>query len=188
VAALEDQVVGTVQTAANTLTDTVDAVKEFVTSAPETVSETVENVVSAVKERVGKTFDISSRVQNNPWSAVGISVGLGFLAAYVFTPRQKPAVASSSEASPARTSLESERALPSSSSREPGLLDDLIVLVGSKVKEMAQNAVDMAAVAINNNIRENVPRLIDGAAKLLVAENRESNGTSFDAGKRIYGR
>jgi len=82
--ALENQVLGTVQTAANTITETVDAVKSFVNTAPDAVSDTVEQVTSAVKEQVARTFDITRHVQSKPLSSVGVSVGLGFIAGYLF--------------------------------------------------------------------------------------------------------
>jgi ElaB/YqjD/DUF883 family membrane-anchored ribosome-binding protein len=188
VTALENQVVGTVQNAANTLTDTVDAVKTFVKTAPETVSDTVENVVTAVRERVGKTFDISSRVQNNPWSSMGVSVGLGFLAGYFCFPERKSSAASKPERVMPPPLPSEDRSHRTAPSPEPGLLDELFGLLGKKVKDMTVNVIDSAAVAVNKNIRESVPKLIDEATRRMVSENRESAEQSFDAGKRIYGR
>lgn len=188
VAALENQVVGTVQNAANTLTDTVDAVKSFVATAPETVNDTVEQVVTAVRERVEKTFDISSRVQNNPWSSVGVSVGLGFLAGYLLFPEQKSSGASKPERSMPPPLPTEDRSRPMAPSPEPGLLDELFGMLGKKVKEMTESVIDSAAVAVNRNIRESVPKLVDEATRKMVGENRESAEQSFDAGKRIYGR
>jgi ElaB/YqjD/DUF883 family membrane-anchored ribosome-binding protein len=188
VAALENQVVGTVQNAANTLTDTVDAVKSFVKTAPETVSDTVVNMVAAVRERVGNTFAISSRVQNNPWSSVGVSVGLGFLAGYLLLPGQKSTGASKPESRMPPPLPPEDRPRPTAPSPGPGLLDELFGMLGKKVKEMTENVIDSATVAVNKNIRESVPKLIDEAAKKMVGVNGESAEQSFDAGKRIYGR
>jgi ElaB/YqjD/DUF883 family membrane-anchored ribosome-binding protein len=175
VAALENQVVGTVQNAANTLTDTVDAVKSFVATAPDAVSETVDNMVTAVREQVGKTFDISAQVQKNPWASVGASLGFGFLAGYFLFPgRRTPA---SSKAAPAKAEYSmpphpaAEAPRQMASPREPGLLDELFGMLGKKVKEMTENVIDAASVAVNKNIREGVPKLVDGAAKHLVGEN-----------------
>jgi ElaB/YqjD/DUF883 family membrane-anchored ribosome-binding protein len=181
VAALENQVVGTVQTAANTLTDTVDAVKSFVTSAPETV----ENVASAVGERVKRTFDISSHVQSNPWTSLGVSMGLGFLTGY-FLFNERKLSSKGSEPSAAPTFIPQEPPRLASPPREPGLIDELLSLIGHKVKEMTENVIDSASVAVNKNIRENVPKLVEEATRRFIHENHE-NGQSFDAGKRIYG-
>ncbi len=185
VAALENQVLGTVQTAANTLTETVDAVKIFVETAPETVSETVENVVSTVREKVEKTFDISSHVQNHPWSSVGVSVGLGFLAGYLAFPGRKSSASSSFEADRAPSYPTAEPTRPVASPREPGLFDELLGMFGKKVKAMAETAIDSAATALHRNIQEAVPKLVNEATNRFVQASTES---SFDAGKRIYGR
>src|SRR5262245_61464826 len=92
VAALENQVVGTVQTAADTLTGTVEAVKELVTTAPGAVSETVKQAATAVSETVRKTFDITGHVRAHPWASVGVSAGLGFLTGLlIFRERQSAA-------------------------------------------------------------------------------------------------
>lgn len=188
VAALEDQVVGTVQSAANTLTDTVDAVKSFVKTAPEAVGDTVGQVVTAVRENVEKTFDISSRVQRNPWSSVGVSVGLGFLAGYLFSPEKKTSASSKPESSTPPFPPPAPSNPVASSPREPGLLDELFGMLGKKVKEMTEIAIEAAAAAANKNIQESVPKLIDEAAKHLVRENREAAEPSFDAANRIFGR
>ena len=69
VAALESQVVGSVQTAADTLTHTVDAVKSLVSGAPEAVSDSVKQATAAVGDAMRDTFDISAHVRRNPWAA-----------------------------------------------------------------------------------------------------------------------
>lgn len=188
VAALENQVVGTVQTAANTLTDTVDAVKSFVHTAPDAVSDTVEQVASAMSERVKKTFDITSRVQSNPLSSFGISVGLGFLAGLlVFRDQKSSGVSLSASNSPP---VASPPLLPHpfAGSREPGLFDDVIGMLGRKLKEMTETAIEAATVSLNSNIRQGIPKLMDEAAKRLVPENLEPTEPTFDAGRRIFGR
>jgi len=188
VAALENQVVGTVQNAANTLNDTVDAVKSFVHTAPETVSDTVEQVTTAVRERVEKTFDISSRVQSNPWSSVGVSVGLGFLAGLLVFRDQKSSVSSSSVPSSPPVSSPPLLPHPFAGSREPGVFDDVIGMLGRKVKEMTENVIDTAMGAVNKNLRDGIPKLVDEAAKRLTPQNEGAAEQRFDAADRIYGR
>jgi ElaB/YqjD/DUF883 family membrane-anchored ribosome-binding protein len=188
VAALENQVMGTVQTAANTLTDTVDAVKSFVSTAPEAVGETVDQVVSAVRERVEKTFDISSHVQSNPWSSVGVSVGLGFLAGYFQFPGKKSTGSSSRDYSEQPPPRSEESFRPPASPKEPGLFDEIIGMLGKKVKEMAETAIAAGTVALNKNIGDAVPNLIDEVTRSFLPTNRETTEQNFDAGKKIYGR
>jgi ElaB/YqjD/DUF883 family membrane-anchored ribosome-binding protein len=188
VAALENQVLGTVQNAADTLTETVDAVKTFVETAPETVSETVENVVSTVREKVEKTFDISSRVQENPWSSVGVSVGVGFLVGYLAFPGGKSSGSSRTESRTAP--FPAGEPIPSvAAPRQPGLVDEVLGMLGKKVKAMAETMIDSASSALSKNIQETVPTLLTEATKRFVGTNdHESTDPSFDAGKRIYGR
>jgi ElaB/YqjD/DUF883 family membrane-anchored ribosome-binding protein len=188
VSALENQVVGTVQNAANTLTDTVDAVKSFVNTAPETVSDTVEQVTTAVREQVERTFDITSRVQSNPWSSVGVSVGLGFLAGLLVFRGQKSSASSSSVQSSPPVSSPPLLPHPFSGSREPGVFDDVIGMLGRKVKEMTENVIDSAMGAVNKNLRDGIPKLVDEAAKRLTPQNEGAGEQRFDAADRIYGR
>jgi ElaB/YqjD/DUF883 family membrane-anchored ribosome-binding protein len=187
VAALENQVVGTVQNAANTLTDTVDAVKSFVNTAPETVSDTVEQVATAVSDRVKKTFDISSHVQSNPWTSMGMSVGLGFLAGLLVFRDQKSSAPS--RFTPGEPLIPGSTGVPyTPATRTPGLFDDLIGMLGRKVKEATENVIDAATSAVNKNVREGIPKLVDEAAKRLVPEHEGATENHFDAGERIYGR
>jgi ElaB/YqjD/DUF883 family membrane-anchored ribosome-binding protein len=71
---LEQQVVGTVQSATNAVADTVESVKEAVQETVEMAKSSVQGTVEAVKE----TFDISGHVQSHPWVMFGGSVALGY--------------------------------------------------------------------------------------------------------------
>jgi ElaB/YqjD/DUF883 family membrane-anchored ribosome-binding protein len=73
---LEQQVVGTVQSASSAVTDTVESVKEAVQQTVETARASVRETVDAVKE----TFDISEHVRNHPWVMVGGSLAVGYVA------------------------------------------------------------------------------------------------------------
>lgn len=189
VAALESQVVGTVQTAANTLTETVDAVKEFVTTAPEAVSETVEQVASAVKEQVRRTFDVSERVQSNPWACVAASVGVGFAASYLLSGARTPSFSSRAKPSPSPMGSMPLSPHPLASSREPGLFDDLFNALGrkvrEKVKEVSETAIDAAANALNRNVREQLPRFVEEAARRFTHVPSEPPDSRFDPSTRV---
>jgi len=175
VAALENQVVGTVQTAADTLTGTVEAVKELVTTAPGAVSDTVKQAASAVSETVRKTFDISGHVRAHPWTSVGVSAGLGFLTGLLIFRDWSAAKATAAPAAPAFTPPE-----PAPSSG-PGLLDEFVGMLGRKFREVAENAIDTATSAVNQNVRENVPKLVDAAAERLTPETSETGRPGFAA-------
>jgi ElaB/YqjD/DUF883 family membrane-anchored ribosome-binding protein len=88
VSALEQQVVGTIQTAASTVQETVLSVKEAMQETASTVKETVTGSVETVSEGIKKTFDISSRVRENPLAAVGAAAAAGFVTGLlVFRPK-----------------------------------------------------------------------------------------------------
>jgi hypothetical protein len=75
---LEQQVVGTVQSATCAVTDTVDSVKEAVQSTVEMAKTSVHDTVEAVKD----TFDISRQVRQHPWLMMSGSVILGYAGGY----------------------------------------------------------------------------------------------------------
>jgi hypothetical protein len=75
-----------------------------------------------------------------------------------------------------------------SSSREPGLFDDVIGMLGRKVKEMTENVIDTAMGAVNKNLRDGIPKLVDEAAKRLTPQNEGTAEQRFDASDRIFGR
>lgn len=179
VAALENQVVGTVQTAADTLTDTVGAVKSLITEAPEKMSDTVKQATAAVGETLKKTFDFSHHVQARPWTSLGTSIGLGFLTGLlVFRDRQ--AVASS---------VRAPTLIPTSAPpvpAGPGLFDDLIAMLGRKVKDVTESFIDATASSIDKNVREGVPKLIDDAVERLTPRTDDSPESRFDGADRIF--
>jgi ElaB/YqjD/DUF883 family membrane-anchored ribosome-binding protein len=76
---LENQVLGTVETASTAVTDTVEHVKE-------TVSETVTETVETVKE----AFNVRKHIENHPWAAFGGSVATGYaLGCLLTSPKQE---------------------------------------------------------------------------------------------------
>jgi ElaB/YqjD/DUF883 family membrane-anchored ribosome-binding protein len=187
VAALENHVVDTVQNAATALTDTVDAVKSFVGSAPETV----EHMADAVKKSVQSTFDISSRIRDNPWVCVGISVGIGCVASFLLSSRERAAGSTSPRQNPPAPPESSSPPRSFEKPSEPGLVDDLLSTLGrkvrDKVKAFGETAIDAAANAINSNMQDVLPKLVDEAARKLMPE-KEDKINGFDGSARIYGR
>jgi len=180
VAALESQVVGTVQTAADTLSGTVDAVKEFVTTAPSAVGDTVKQAASAVSETVKKTLDISGHVRDYPWAAVGISTGLGFLTGWLVSGGRSSFARLASE-SPAPPTFTPPGPAPSATPGGPGFFNDLIGMLGRKVREVTETLIDSATTAVNQTVRENVPKLVDVAAEHLTPD-AGATGTARMAG------
>jgi ElaB/YqjD/DUF883 family membrane-anchored ribosome-binding protein len=162
VAALENQVVGTVQTAADTLTGTVESVKSLITEAPSAVGDTVKQAAAAVGETMKKTFDISGHVREHPLTSVGISMLAGGLTGYLLGGGRSQGYADSMPplpaAGPALASGEPRRA--------PGVLDEFFSMIGHKVRQVAENLIETASEAVNRNVREGVPKLVDAAGEM----------------------
>ena len=180
VSALESQVVGTVQTAADTISGTVEAVKSLVSSAPETVSETVRQASSAISDAFKGSFDISARVRENPLPAVGIAALVGGIVGFL-TASRRPSFKSLASASPAASTA----AAPAyaAAPREPGIMDDLMGMVGAKVKELARTAFDSVSASVKSNIETSVPKLVDDAASRLTdgTNGPDTLASRFDA-------
>jgi ElaB/YqjD/DUF883 family membrane-anchored ribosome-binding protein len=79
---LENQVMGTVQSALGTVSNARENVEGTIEQVTSTVQETVETVKSTVEEtveQVKKTFDLDYQMQVRPWFLVGGSVAAGLL-------------------------------------------------------------------------------------------------------------
>jgi len=164
VAALENQVVGTVQNAADTFTGTVEAVKSFVSQAPETVSETVKQASAAVSDAFKGTFDISEHVRKNPWTAVGISALMGGVVGALTASRSGSfSSLASSGAAPAGAPAQFAAAAPS----RPGIMDEFMGMLGGKLKELAETAINSVSASVKSSIETAVPKLVDEAASTL---------------------
>lgn len=167
VSALENQVVGTVQTAADTFTGTVESVKSLITTAPGAVSDTVKQAASAMSESMKEAFDISGHVRERPLCSVGVSALLGCVAGWLMTSDSRTRAATPvSAAVPAYT----PPATPTPASSSPGVFDELFTMLGRKVRELAENVIDTTSAAVNQNVRDNVPKLVDAAAERLAPE------------------
>jgi ElaB/YqjD/DUF883 family membrane-anchored ribosome-binding protein len=178
VAALENQVVGTVQTAANTLTDTVEAVKSIVTHAPETVSDTVKQATEAVRE----ALDITGCIRRNPWAAVGTTMLAGGIVGWLTGRSSDHRMSELHVAAPAAATMPTAASPPSADTR-PGMFDDLIGMLGEKVKELARTALESVSGAVKENIQSAVPKLVGEATDRLTSPEPEESHLAgrFDA-------
>jgi len=177
VAALENQVVDTVQSAADTINDTVQAVRSFVTSAPETVSETVKRTAAAVGDAVKETFDITGHVRRYPWAAVGVSTMLGCAVGWLTARRSSlgapegyvPAMAGAATESRVSVGYEPRVEETPREPSEPGVFDELLGMVGTKVKDLARTALDTVSASLKAEIEAGVPKLMTEATSRLAA-------------------
>lgn len=161
VVALENQVVGTVQTAANTITDTVERVKSLVDTAPEAVTDTVKQTATTVSNTLKEALDFTGHVKRHPWTAMGISAGLGFLTALVLF-REK---AAATQTAPHTAAPQHPGPQPAAEQAEPGVLDDLMELVGKKVRGIVETAIDSASAAVTEQVRDGIPKLVETATE-----------------------
>lgn len=171
VSALESQVVGTVQTAADTLTGTVESVKSLITNAPGAVSDTVKQAADVVSEKMKEVFDISGHVRAHPWASVGVSTGLGFLTGLlVFRDRHPPLGYSGEVATPAYlgapTATRVSPPEPAAAPSKPGVLDEFVSMIGRKIRAVAENVINTASEAVNRNVSDGVPKLVDRATEM----------------------
>jgi len=187
VAALETQVVGTVQTAADTLSSTVGAVKEFVSTAPDAVSHTVKKAAEAVSETVKKTFDITGHVREHPLASVGVSALLGCLTGYLLSRRESLGYSDSVEPPPRPGAPTPTRFAPPpapppepAAPSGPGVFDEFLSMIGHKLREAAEAVIDTAGAAVTKNVREGVPKLVDAAAERLTPGESGGDRGRFD--------
>jgi len=160
VAALENQIVGTVQTAADTVNGTVEAVKSLVTHAPEAVSDSIKQAASTVKEVMKDAFNVSEHVERYPWASVGTAALLGCITGWLVSRPSGGTAAEVAAATPTPLA-----AAPSY--RSPGMFDKLLEMLGDRVKELAETAVNSVSASLKSTIQDKVPTLIDQAADHL---------------------
>lgn len=188
VAALETQVLGTVQNAADTLTGTVDAVKAFVENAPDTVKQSVESATASLRE----TFDISAKVRDNPWAAVGVAAAAGALVGWLTAggksapePSATPTAAVPPHPAASAYSAPSPAPAPAPArSSEPGPFDAILGMVVARLQTVAEAAIESATQAATQAVTERVPKLIDTAAEHLTPEPPRS--TAVRPNGRVY--
>jgi len=194
VSALETQVVGTVQTAADTLTGTVDAVKSFMSNAPGAVSDTVKQAATAVSDTMKEVFDISGHVRAHPWTSVGVSTGLGFLTGLLVFRDRHPPLGYSDEVAPpayigAPTATTVSPPAPAAAPSRPGVFDELFSMIGRKIREVAENVINTAGEAVNRNVSDGVPKLVDRATEMAADRLTPETGDAGTGtgGRRVYG-
>jgi len=185
VAALEEQVVGTLRstTAAvnetvhsirHAVEDTVDSVKGTVGSVTESVKETVgsmtDNVQSAVHtvtDNVKDATDITRHVRENPWLVVGGAAAVGLFAGLMFFRRSGHHSAPAPVFVPFRHSEPVSAPAVSSSPRRPGMFDDLLQMLSQEVRKVAETAINTLSESVKHSVHDGIPKMVDGAVTKL---------------------
>jgi len=170
VAALENQVVGTVQSAANSISGTVEAVKSLVAGAPEAVSDTVKQATAAMSETMKSAFDFTGHVRRHPWASVGVSALLGCITAWLLPGGRRESLGAPEGYHPAAAGAAPPPPAPPRAAdvpHAPGVFDEFMTMIGRKVKDLAETAINSLSTSVKSNIEEGVPKLIDDAATRL---------------------
>jgi len=149
VSLLENQVLGNIQSVTSGVTEAVDAVKDAVSAAPGAVSDTVKQTVEAVKESV-RSINVTGCIRDNPAASLGTSALAGFLVGFLFGGGRSRA------ASPTMP-FTGQPAAAASGFRMPGMVEELLGVVGREVKQMAEMALSSATAAMKENIRTACP-------------------------------
>jgi ElaB/YqjD/DUF883 family membrane-anchored ribosome-binding protein len=173
VVALEQQVVGTIQSATSAVQETVESVKSAVS---ETVT-TVEDSVSSVSEGVMHAFDVRHHVDQHPWLMVGGAAAAGFLTGLLVF-REKAGTGLGLFASPAfghasytptpaaapPRAFAPERDEPRREEpKRPGWLDELFDRAGQEARKLGEAALASVVASLQRNIKDGLPQLIDNA-------------------------
>lgn len=163
VAALENQVLGTIQTATDTVTDTVQAVKEAVTTAPAAVHQALRDTVDSVKESVS-SFSASECIRSNPVAALGTVATMGLLAGYFLggSRRHSPQwLAAPREAAPvAAPPISRAPAVPT-------LLSGMLGNLGDEAMKLGERMFASTVLAIQRSIETRMPQIVEAATNRL---------------------
>jgi len=167
VAAVENQVVGTLQTGTQAVQDTVATVKsvveETVSSVRESVQEsvaavkdTVQDSVTAVTDNVKETFDVTQHVQNHPYAMLGGAMVAGLvtgLVVFKMTERRTAAPAPLAYPPDFDAPQGSYPVMqPAKQHSGPGILDEMLAMAGIEAKELAREAVNQASQAVRQHV------------------------------------
>ncbi len=200
VAALEQQVVGTLNDATATVKDTVDTVKETVQSVRSAVEETMSSVKEGVSESVTtvqegflETFNVPKHVRNQPWMWVSGAAVAGFAtgliafrkssrrsrrSSQVSAPLTQAATGPMSQYSP--PPLPNEYAPPPPQAkapetpRQPGWFDSLLKMAGDEVQKVGELAITTLVDSVKENLRDGIPKLVE-TVPTLVQERLEGH-------------
>lgn len=189
---VETQIREGVAVAGDTVTHTVESVKDAVTSVTETVS--------SVKEGVKETFNVRKHVENHPLGAVGTAFAAGFVGGLFIGPAKTPAAAPASGATSSGGSLSggawsggsaataaapaaahpytpSPSPAPASARREPGVFDAIFgQLQGLAVSALTKVAHNLVKEASPPDWQSGLTKVIDDISAQLKGEPKPARG------------
>jgi len=173
VSLLEQQVVGTIQSATEAVHDTVHSVKSAVEDTMAAVSGGVKNSVESVSEGVKEALDMRKHVREHPLPMLGGAAALGLITGLLVF--RRPAAASPGPmAGPAFVPMSAPVA--AMAAPRPAWLNDLFEIAGRELKKLAEHAIARASTAIHKEVEEGIPKLIDRALPELPTVAHRGNG------------
>ena len=169
VALLEQQVVGTIQSATEAVQDTVQSVRSAVEETVSSVSGSIKSSAESVKE----ALDMRKQVRENPWMMVGCAATTGFIAGLLI-PKRNGSLAS----------LPSSPAMPAAAftpraeiSHRPKWLNDIFDMAGREIKKLAEQAVLTASAALKEKVATRLPQMLDECQS---HRSSDRNGVAHD--------
>jgi len=153
VTALEDSVVGNLQSASETVHNIIDSVKTVVPDA-----------LADVKDQMKSTLDVSKHTREKPWGMVGGAVAVGFITGLIlFRKREQkaprpltsfvpPVDAPSTPSKPAKLPAWLEQ-----------IVDRLTDKVGDEVRKLGDVALASASSALQQTVEQAIPKLLGNA-------------------------
>ncbi len=180
VAALEGQVIGTLQTATSTVQDTVQTVQETVQSVKSAMEETVSTVKDTVQESVESVstgiksaFDVRSHVADNPWGMFAGAAVAGFVTGLIVFRHHAHGIPAYSAAAftprPTPPAPPMPAPAPAPEPRKPSWVDDLFEMAGREAKQIGQQALATLAASAKQAVDQQMPLLVNTLAERIPA-------------------
>jgi len=202
------------------VTDTVQAVKSAVSTAPGAVSDTVKQTFAAVKDSVRdgvNSVNVTGCIRDNPMAALGTSTVAGFLAGFFLGGRSSRLLSGYDPSGPRRHAsaggpTRAPERLDASGDSTPfglhashgagggqgllggmfgGVFGGLIESATKEIRQIAEEALSTALASLKQNVRTQVPHLIDNAMsqvseRVAGAVGGDGNGTATRVGGPNY--
>ncbi|MFL5330731.1 MAG: hypothetical protein ACJ8C4_17665 [Gemmataceae bacterium] len=165
VAALEQQVFGTIHDATSAVHETVHSVKNA-----------MNDTISSVKS----TFDINSHVREHPWAIVAGAMVAGIATGYLVGAGRKESTSNAADhtwASASRSQAGSSGTSASSTGtgRFGGMFNDLINMAQQEFRKITENAFTTLAAAVKQNLNTGIQNLVENGLSFSGYKN-ESEG------------
>jgi len=197
VAALEQQVVGTIHEATTAVQDTVQSVKSAVEDTVTNVKDTVSESVASVKS----TLDVPEHVRSHPWAGIGVAALAGAVTGYLLSSEQKtssrPAQRYSGNGitNPSVSNYASgSRTASAAQPHQPGLFDEIWHRVRGEIKQLSEAAITTLSQSLRENLNQGIGHLVETAAAFAAgsaqgsaheSEENRSTGTGGTGQHRV---